>query len=70
MIFSVARTEDPDWEIALYIILKGNDVFLEGIQERSEADAIAELLNHPLKVVPINAHAWARRASRRDRTLA
>jgi hypothetical protein len=47
MIFSVARTEDPDWEIAPYIILKGNDVFLEGIQERSEADAIAELLTKP-----------------------
>jgi hypothetical protein len=54
MQFTVTRSEDPEWETAPYIILKGDEVFLDGIQERSEAESIVELLNTPLKVVQIN----------------
>jgi hypothetical protein len=70
MQFSVARTEEPNWETAPYIILKGDDVFLEGIQERSEAEAIVELLSQSSKVVAINTRQRWLAGGRRRRHLA
>jgi hypothetical protein len=56
MIFSVVKSTDAEWETAPYVILKGEDVFLEGIQEQSEAESLCNLLNQPpLHIVPINA---------------
>jgi hypothetical protein len=53
MTFTVIRSTDPSWESAPYTILKGDEVFLDGIQEQSEAQSLADLLNTPLKIVPI-----------------
>jgi hypothetical protein len=54
MIFKVARTTDAEWETAPYLVLRDAEVFLEGIQEQSEAQALCDLLNAPpLKVVPM-----------------
>jgi hypothetical protein len=56
MIFKIDRSTDPTWETAPWIILRGDEVLLDGIQEQSEAQSICDLLNQPpLKVVPINA---------------
>jgi|HubBroStandDraft_1064217.scaffolds.fasta_scaffold21518_7 hypothetical protein len=53
MTFSVIRSDDPQWQTAPFIILRGDEVFLDGIQEESEAQSIADLLNTPLKIIPI-----------------
>jgi hypothetical protein len=55
MTFTVIRTTDVEWETAPYSILRDDVVFLEGIQEESEAQSLADLLNTPLKVVPMIA---------------
>ena len=53
MIFSVVKSSDVEWETAPYLILRDDVVFLEGIQEEREAQSLADLLNTPLKIVPI-----------------
>ena len=54
-VFSITRSEDPTWETAPYVIRKGEEVFLEGIQLREEAEDLCTLLNQPpLKIVPID----------------
>jgi hypothetical protein len=55
-VFSVVKSTDVEWETAPYVIRKGDEVFLEGIQLRAEAEDICGLLNQPLKVVPINTN--------------
>jgi hypothetical protein len=54
MTFTVIRSTDPSWETAPYTILKGDEVFLDGIQEQSEAQSIADMLNQPPTVIQIN----------------
>ena len=54
-VFSITRSEDPTWETAPYVIRKGEEVFLEGIQLREEAEDLCTLLNQPpLKIGPID----------------
>jgi hypothetical protein len=55
MIFSVVRTDDPEWETAPYQIFRDGVSFLEGIQLESEAQSLCDLLNTPLRVVPMIA---------------
>jgi hypothetical protein len=55
MTFVVARSCDEEWETAPYLVLRDNVVFLSGIQEQSEAQSLCDLLNTPLKIVPIDA---------------
>lgn len=56
MTFTVIRSDDLEWETAPYVILKGDEVFLDGIQEQSEAQSICDLLNQPppSKLFPSN----------------
>jgi hypothetical protein len=54
MKFTVARSDDPDWETAPFIVMRDQEVFLDGIQLESEAQALCDMLNQPLKLVPIN----------------
>lgn len=59
MIFSVVRSTDPAWETAPFMVMRNEEgkeeVFLDGVQEESEAQAICDLLNEPPRpVVQIN----------------
>jgi len=59
MIFKITRSTDPAWETAPFIVMRNaeghEEVFLDGIQEESEAQAICDLLNEPpRKVVQIS----------------
>jgi hypothetical protein len=54
MIFTVSRSIDPQWQTAPFQIFRDGVSFLEGIQEQAEAQSLCDLLNTPLKIVPIN----------------
>ncbi|MFZ3216900.1 MAG: hypothetical protein WA192_12645 [Candidatus Acidiferrales bacterium] len=55
-VFTVSRSEDPDDEFAPFQVLKYGQPIMDRLEFEFEAKSIADLLNTPLKVIPINTH--------------